>query len=236
MSEKIEGLFIKSTKIKHNLFIVDLLTLTHGRCSFTFYFNKKKSSSFIFQPFHFIEFSSGFNLEKKVNKGNNPALVFPVINIISDVRKTGYAMLLTEIIHKLISNQEANPKLYLTIKQMILYFEHQPFNPVFGVFFIKELLPLFGIQPINNYNSENLYFNVEEGKFTLEEEVLEIGDFPNKAFHLLLGTKIDDVFSLNLSTSNRRLIMGKLLDYMQYHDLINKSKIKSIHILQSIYD
>ena len=97
-------------------------------------------------------------------------------------------------------------------------------------------MALFGIQPINNYTAENIYFNIKEGKFTCKEEIPEVDDFPNKAFHQLLGTKIDDVFSLNLSTSNRRLIMGKLLDYMQYHDLINKSKIKSINILQSIYD
>ena len=87
MSEKIEGLFIKCTKVRHNTFIVDLLTLKYGRCSFSFHLNKKKPSSFIFQPFHFIEFSSGINPEKNVNKGNNPALIFPVINIISDIRK-----------------------------------------------------------------------------------------------------------------------------------------------------
>ena len=143
---------------------------------------------------------------------------------------------MAKIINKLISDQEANPKLYLTIKKMVLYFEHQPFNAVFGVFFIKELLPLFGIQPINNYNVENIYFNIEEGKFSSEEKFLKSVDFSHNAFHQLLGTKIDDAFSLKLNTSNRRLIMEVLLDYMQYHGLINKSNIKSIHILQSIYD
>ena len=42
MSKRIEGLFLKSTKIKHNSLIVDLLTNEYGRCSFIFHVSKKK--------------------------------------------------------------------------------------------------------------------------------------------------------------------------------------------------
>lgn len=236
MSERIEGLFLRSTKIKHNSIIVDILTANYGRCSFVFPLSNKKNTSFLFQPFHFIEFSSGFNNEKKLNRASSAEIVFPVINIISDIRKTGYAMLLTEIMNKIIHQQEKNLNLYLALKKMILYFENQSFNAVFGVFFIKELLSFFGIQPINNFNPNRLFFNIEDGKFSSLENENMTQQFPNEAFSSLLGTKIDEILTYKISTTNRRQIMDVLLKYMQYHGLINTEKINSIKVLQSLYD
>ena len=236
MSERIEGLFLRSTKIKNNSIIVDLLTANYGRSSFIFPLSNKKNIPFLFQPFHFIDFSSGFNIEKKLNRGSKAEMVFPVINILSDIRKTGYAMLLTEIMNKIIHQQEKNLPLYLALKKMILCFENQPFNAVFGIFFIKELLSFFGIQPLNNFDTNHLFFNLKEGKFSRLENENMASKFPNQSFSLLLGTEIDEVPTYKISTTNRRLIMDVLLKYMQYHGLINNEKINSINVLQSLYD
>tara|TARA_B100001057_G_C22656043_1_gene874014 strand:- start:293 stop:1003 length:711 start_codon:yes stop_codon:yes gene_type:complete len=236
MSERIEGLFLRSTMIKNNAVIVDVLTQKYGRCSFLFPNTSKKKSGFLFQPFHFIEFSSKFNYEKKINLASKVELVFSVINIISDIRKTGYALLVTEVLTKVIQQQEENISLYSATKEIISQFETQPFNPVFGVFFIKLLINQFGIQPINNYSKKTPHFNPKEGKFCEEKD----GDmdllFPNKEFSEILGTKIDYDSNYKLSSPNRRRIMDLLLFYMQYHGLINTEKIKSIQILQSLYD
>ena len=236
MSERIEGLFLRSTKIKHNSIIVDVLTANYGRCAFLFTISNKNKTSYVFQPFHFIEFSSTFNFEKKINTASNADLVFPVINIISDIRKTGYALLITEILTKVIHQQENNLALYISIKKLILKFETQSFNSSFGIFFILNLLHSFGIQPINNFNEVNNEFDLEEGKFCAIKKKNFEGAFPNKVFSELLGTKVDYNSDYKLSTVNRRLIMNKLLNYMQFHGLINTDKIKSIQILQSLYD
>ena len=135
MSQKIEGFFLRSTKLKQNVLLVDLYTFQYGRSSFIF--SHQKKSPFIFQPFHFFSFQSNYNPEKKLNRANNQELIFPVINIVSDVRKTGLAILLTEILNKCIHNFEVSPSLYIHIKKMIISFEHHDFNPVFGVFFVK---------------------------------------------------------------------------------------------------
>ena len=236
MSERVEGLFLRSTRIKNNAIIVDVLTEKYGRCSFLFPNTSKKKSGFLFQPFHFIEFSSKFNYEKKINLASKVELVFSVINIISDIRKTGYALLITEVLTKVIQQQEENKSLYLAIKEIISQFETQPFNPAFGIFFIKLLINQFGIQPINNYSEKTPYFNPKEGKFHEEKDDEVDLLFPNKEFSKLLGTKIDYNSNFKLSSLNRRRIMDLLLFYMQFHGLINTEKIKSIQILQSLYD
>ena len=120
MSEKIDGLFLRSTKLKQHSLIVDLYTFQHGRSSFVF--THKKKAPFIFQPFHFISFNSKFNPDKKINLAYKQELIFPVIDIVSDVRKTGYAILLTEILNKCINHFEENPNLYLHLKKNDCFF------------------------------------------------------------------------------------------------------------------
>ena len=144
--------------------------------------------------------------------------------------------LITEILNKIIHKEDKNEYLFSALKTMILSFENKKFNPVFGVFFIKQLLYHFGVQPINNYSSTTPFFIVSDGRFaaTIDNSLDE--KFPYEIFHQLLGMKIDNVFSFEISTLNRRLIMETLLRYMNYHDLINTDKLNSIKILQSLYD
>ena len=234
MSEKIDGLFLRSTKLKQHSLIVDLYTFQHGRSSFVF--THKKKAPFIFQPFHFISFNSKFNPDKKINLAYKQELIFPVIDIVSDVRKTGYAILLTEILNKCINHFEENPNLYLHLKKMIVSFEHHSFNPIFGVFFIKELMNFFGIKPLDNYSEVNKHFSVANGRFQINEDDLITSNFPNKSFNQLLGMKIDSVFSMKLPVEKRRSILNVLLQYLSFHEILSHHQIQSIQVLQSIYD
>ena len=236
MSQRIEGLFLRATKIKHNSIIVDLLTRQYGRSTFVFAISTKKNQSFLFQPFHFIEFSTVYNPEKKVNRANNVEMKFPIIDILSDIRKTGYALLLTEILNKVFHTDENNEKLFVELEKMIISFEHRPFNAVFGIFFIKEILTHFGIQPLNNFGVQNPYFSLSDGKFTNNFDQNTEENFPHQLLNKLLGTNIDNIFLFKISTTNRRLIMDLFLKYMSYHEILNTDKLNSIKILQSLYD
>ena len=236
MSQRIEGLFLRATKIKHNSIIVDLLTRQYGRSTFVFAISTKKNQSFLFQPFHFIEFSTVYNPEKKVNRANNVEMKFPIIDILSDIRKTGYALLLTEILNKVFHTDENNEKLFVELEKMIISFEHRPFNAVFGLFFIKEILTHFGIQPLNNFGVQNPYFSLSDGKFTNNFDPNAEENFPHQLLNKLLGTNIDNIFLFKISTTNRRLIMDLFLKYMSYHEILNTDKLNSIKILQSLYD
>jgi len=236
MSQRIEGLFLRATKIKHNSIIVDLLTRQYGRSTFVFTISTKKNQAFLFQPFHFIEFSAAYNPEKKVNRANNIEMKFPIIDILSDIRKTGYALLLTEILNKVFHAEEKNEKLFVELEKMIISFEHRPFNAVFGLFFIKEILTHFGIQPLNNFGVETPYFSLSDGKFTNNFDPNIEENFPHQLLNKLLGMNIDNIFLFKINSTNRRLIMGLFLKYMSYHEILNTDKLNSIKILQSLYD
>ena len=161
---------------------------------------------------------------------------FPIIDILSDIRKTGYALLLTEILNKVFHTDENNEKLFVELEKMIISFEHRPFNAVFGLFFIKEILTHFGIQPLNNFGTQTPYFSLSDGKFTNNFDPNIDENFPHQLLNKLLGTNIDNIFLFKISTTNRRLIMDLFLKYMSYHEILNTDKLNSIKILQSLYD
>ena len=99
---------------------------------------------------------------------------------------------------------------------MIVSFEHHSFNPIFGVFFIKELMNFFGIKPLDNYSKVNKHFNVANGRFQINEDDLITSNFPNKSFNQLLGMKIDSIFSMKLPVEKRRSILNVLLQYLSF--------------------
>ena len=53
MSQRIEALFLRATKIKHNSIIVDLLTRQYGRSTFVFTMSTKKKSGIFISTFSF---------------------------------------------------------------------------------------------------------------------------------------------------------------------------------------
>ncbi len=236
MSNRIEALFLKSTKYAENSLIVDLLTAVHGKRSFLFKGIKNKKNPFVFQPFHVIEFGCKFNPQKNINLGFSPELSFPVYDIISDIRKTGNALFLTELLYKVILKNEPSEELFYNMKKIILYFENQDFNASFSLFFMKEILPYIGIQPINNYSTINNYFNIENGHFNSKINSHYEPAFPNQLFSKLLGMKIDSYVTMKIKLQDRKLIMSLLLDYFSYHARVDKSAIKSLKVLYSLYD
>ena len=236
MSNRIEALFLKSTKYAENSLIVDLLTDFHGKKSFLFKGFKNKKNAFVFQPFHVIEFSCKFNPQKNINLGYTPELSFPVYDIISDIRKTGNALFLTELLYKLIIKNEPSENLLFHLKKTILYFEHNRFSASFCLFFMKEVLPYIGIQPLNNFSKLNAYFDIQNGRFSPQNPPRTQNIFPNQLFSELLGMNIDSYETMKINTHDRKLIMSLLLDYMSYHAHVDKSDIKSLKIIYSLYD
>ena len=119
---------------------------------------------------------------------------------------------------------------------MIISFEHQDFNPAFGIFFVKEILHFFGINPQNNYDEIHPYFNISNGRFESKKNNFLNDTFPHEEFHQLLGMNIDNIFGMKISVNKRREILALLLDYLSYHEILNQKQIQSVQVLQSIYD
>ena len=209
MKEQLEGLFLSAHSYTDTAVIVQLFTDKYGRRSFIFKGAKKKNSPYLFQPLHFIEFSSSFKHEKSINNASNQQLSFPCHQITSDIRKTSIAFFLTEILNALLKEGDYSKELYHFIKNSFLLFEIHPFNPDFHLVFLIQLLSFLGVEPENNFSEKNIYFNIKLAKFVGLKENYTIDQSVSFDFSILLGTTIDKYETLRLNKEKRNVRQNK---------------------------
>lgn len=101
---------------------------------------------------------------------------------------------------------------------------------------MKEVLTQIGIQPINNYSPINNCFNIENGQFLPNTVYTNKNIFPNELFSKLLGMNFDAYETIKIKKQERTLLMSLMLDYFNYHAHIDKSEIKSLKVIYSLYE
>ena len=235
MKQQLEGLFLSAHSYTDTAVIVQLFTDKYGRRSFIFKGAKKKNSPYLFQPLHFIEFSSSFKHEKSINNASNQQLSFPCHQITSDIRKTSIAFFLTEILNALLKEGDYSKELYHFIKNSFLLFEIHPFNPDFHLVFLIQLLSFLGVEPENNFSEKNIYFNIKLAKFVGLKENYTIDQSVSFDFSILLGTTIDKYETLRLNKEKRNVLIEVLFEYFEYHFPFKSKQISSHKIFKTIF-
>lgn len=235
MKQQIEGLYLSAQNYTGSSVIVHLFTRKYGRQSFIFKGAKKKNKPFIFQPFHFIEFSTHFNEEKNLNSALSPSLVHPFHDITNDVRKVSIALFLTEVLHSLLKEGAYSPLLYTYLESSITLFDEQKFNSNFHLFFLANLLPYLGIEPKKNYSKSNPKFCVHSAQFVSDSKYPIYDNNISYAFYQLLGTEIDASSIQEIVKNNKNELIELLFNYLRIHFQFNAEKIKSHKVLKTIF-
>ncbi len=236
MKQQIEGLFLNAQSYTESSVIIHLFTKQYGRQSFFFKGVKKKNHPYIFQPFHFIEFTSNFDPDKTLNSGSSPALIIPFHEITNDIRKVSIALFLTEVMYYLLKEGAYSPLLYPYLERSITLFDKQPFYPDFHLIFLVNLLSFLGIQPKNNYSSFNQYFSISEAQFVKDSNSLLCEAKLSDTFFNLLGTEIDALSNLQTDKKLRNDLIELLFKYLEIHFQFNAKNITSHKILKTIFN
>ncbi len=236
MNQQIEGLFLSSTAYSDNSAIVQLYTEQYGRHSFIFKRLKNKNNPYVFQPFHFIEFTCNYNNNKNINLGVSPSLISPFYEITSDIRKISVALFLTEVLSLILKEETRSSELYVFLKRSIILFDKEPFHPDFHLVLLMHLFKFLGIQPINNHSRINTVFNLKEAKFIKLQDFNTNVNTISTAFSSLLGMKIDAYQNKKFNASTRNQLLDLILNYLGEHCHFNASKISSHKILKTIFN
>ena len=233
--QEIEGLFISAKNYSETSVIVQLYTKQYSRQSFIFNGVKGKNKPYIFQAFHFINFSCRFNQNKQLNTAYVAELICPFHSITTDIRKASIALFLTEVLSKVLVEGNYSDKLYDFLLKTITEFNNQKFNPNFHLFFIVKLLTYLGIQPENNYCELSPYFNMNDACFSNKSSSINNYNI-NNSLSKFLGTNIDVLPLIILDKKDRNEMLYLLLKYIKKHLQVNTGNIKSHHILKTIFN
>src|SRR5690606_7389464 len=126
--------------------------------------------------------------------------------------------------------EEANPHLYDFLKNWIIDFRSaEIFDPNIHLQFMLELSKYLGFFPNSQLIHESATFDLEEGIFKVSQPT-ESSLSPSHSLLFLRLLKKED----NFSNSERRVLMGILLEYYRFH-LHNFKEIKSKSVLEAVF-
>ena len=101
----------------------------------------------------------------------------------------------------------------------------------FHLFFLIHLTRYFGLFPQTD-NIDGLYFDLEQGVFTVEQPPKHYITGTNlDVFKKLLGIKFDDINHINLTNNMRRDLIDYIIVYYEYH-FESFSNLKSIDVIR----
>lgn len=240
MISKTRAIIIHVVKYSETSIILTLYTEESGRQAFMLNgvrSSKSKQKSVAFQPLYLLEIDSYQKSNREIQRLKEYR-VFPVYNSIPfDIVKSSITMYLAELMFKVISNEEADSGLFEFINDSLICFDQMEKGySNFHLWFAVNLMQYLGIQPENNFNKLNQWFDLRNGRFVSVRPL--ISDTPDieESYHLslLIGLKFNQLEEFSVSGTQRYRLLKVINEFYRYH-FDGLGELKSLKVLNEIF-
>ncbi len=233
------AIFLHSIKYSETSLIIKVYTELYGVKSYLLKGAYRKKSLFkanTLQPMCNLNIVAYTNNKSQLHTVKEISSINLFSKSYSNIYKSSILFFLNEMIYNCVREGELNTDLYAYIKDSLFQLEEMEENYFnFHLVFLLELCAFLGIQPQNNYNANNRFFNIQEGYFdnmikpgnTISNENI------NKVFSKLLNINLKTLSYVDISSSERRELIILLIHYYKSH-ISGFKEVKSHKILETI--
>jgi DNA repair protein RecO (recombination protein O) len=197
---------------------------------------KKQSKLTSFQALFLLNVQIYYKANRNIQKVKEYKLAPPLINIVSDIRKSSLAIFLSEVISKTVKEEFMDKSLFDFIKISILFLEELEDNiSFFHLVFLIKLSKYLGFYQEYEYDSK--YYDYKEG--------VSLDAIPNhnhymnsdiyKLFVRLNNVKYNDLDSISINFMDREVLLDVLLDMYKIH-IFNFNTLKSYSIFKEVFE
>ena len=219
MLHKTRGVVLKTTSYSESSVVVQVFTEKFGLQSYLINGVKKPKSKIklnMLQPLHLLEMvvyhkASG-SLQRISEIRNQPVLQF----IPYDIIKSSIALFINEVLYKSLKlHFEDEPLFNFIFKGVELLDKSQEGLGNFHICFLLRLSKYLGFYPDRTLEKEARFFDLKEGVYTLHQplHLFIIDESLIKDFRSLISSSFENLAQLSISSSNRRSLLSKILDY-----------------------
>ena len=192
-----------------------------------------KLSPAFFQPLTQLEITANYNPNKSLHFIKEATVSYPYSSIFADVSKQTITVFLSEVLSKVLHEEEANPHLFMYIETALIWLDTHSMSANFHLLFLMNLTKYLGFYP--QKEKDTLYFDLAEGKFSNHRISNHYISGENLIFFKrLLGTNFDVLDELKISKKIRQHLLEILIQYFQLH-LPKFNKPKSIEVLKAVF-
>jgi DNA repair protein RecO (recombination protein O) len=237
--EKTRGIFLHAVKYSETSLITTIYTELFGRQSFLINGIRNKNSTVkasVFQPLYLLDLEVYYRAGREIHRIKNARIANPYSSIPFDIRKSTQVLFLAEVLYKCLREEEANQNLFDFIyHSMILLDLSDSGISNFHIWFLFKLTRYLGIYPSQDNSLISNFFDLQSALFVSREPLH--GQFTDKQvtflFSRLFEVDSSTVGSLVYTSSERRIVLEKILEFYQIH-FDNLGIIKSVEVLKEV--
>lgn len=237
MVYRTKAIVLSLIKYSENKLILHLLTADSGRQSYLTYASRRNNTRRnIFQPLQVIEFKAQKTRHSELPLLSDAIVLYPLISISTDPRKSTIAMFIGELLYRLIVEPVDDAKMYDFIEQSILALEEMEEGTAnFHLWFLIRFAARMGWALPADYEEE-MWLDIRNGIYTHIPPITpeRIAPELSKTINTIRLSSLEDLSSVQLSQLTRRQILEALIEYYRFHSESFR-EMKSISIFRDLF-
>lgn len=239
MLQKTRGIVLHTLKYGETGMIATIYTELFGRVSFLIQGMRSKKSAVKvnhLQALFLVELEVYYKPGGDLHRIKELKNIYPFSSIPFEIAKSTQAIFLSEILNKVLQEEESHPELfeflYYSIQTLDLLNEGVAY---FHLIFLVQLSRYLGFGPTNNFSEELPYFDLMAGAFvpTIPPHPHYMKKEESSALALLLSITYPKATECRIDQAIRNILPERMLEYYSLH-LGSRINIKSLDILREI--
>jgi DNA repair protein RecO (recombination protein O) len=198
--------------------------------------SRSKNKAGLLQPLFIVDLEIYLKTQRDLQRIKEIKLSSPFLSIPFDVIKTTQAILIAEVLYKVIVEEEHNPQLFRFLESSLVFFDLSDAGKTdFHIWFLAHLTEYLGILP-DISGISNGWLDMRKGSLVANEPAHPyfINPEVSSVFARILDLNIRELPQLKISRAIRTQLLSKILDYYYLH-FGNLKSLKSSDILKEIF-
>lgn len=239
MLEKTRGIVLHTVKYGDKSLILNIYTEMSGRQAYILNAARgpaSKNRAGLLQPLFIIDLDVYRKKSRELQRIKECRLIAPYTSIPFDMVKTAQALFISEILGKIILEEECNPDLYQFLESSFFYFDlMEEGKSVFHLWFLSHLTAYLGIMPATKGNGYE-WLDMQKGNMVAGEPPHPAYMNPEMAglFNQISGMSIREISGFKANQTEKRMLLNKILEYYSLH-FGNLSTLKSTEVLKAVF-
>lgn len=240
MIVKNKGIVLRTIPYNDRYQLVHILTEDYGRCIYHVPRARGKHSKFpsiMFTPLSLLELEANHRNTENIHRLKEAKIEMPLMNILSDPIKSTISIFLAELLFHISQYREMDKKLFLFIRESILFLEiNEGSNANFHIVFMLHLLRYLGIELYKSQYKKGYYLDMRNGEFvsTPPPHTQFLNKKETRIAISLLRMSFRNMEAFCFSAAERNLIIDRGLEYYHVH-IPELPELKSLPILRDIF-
>lgn len=239
MLHKTRGIVFKTTNYSESSVVVQVFTEKFGLQSYLINGVKKPKAKIqmnMLQPLHLLDmvvyYKPSGNIQRVAELRQQPVF----LTIPYDIVKSSLVLFLNEVLYKAIKQQTADDILFEFLYHAIEILDRMEEGAAnFHLYFLLRLTRFLGFYPDMTHAETASYFDLTNGNFSKQiPPHASLVEQPYTRIWLdLLKSNFDNLHLLHISSTDRRVILAKILEYYRLH-IEGLGQIKSHLVLEEV--